>query len=436
MKRDIYHSLITWKKSDKRKPLILQGARQVGKTYILKEFGSHEYGDTAYFNFEANPALSDFFKWTISPQKILEKLSIYRERPILPEKTLVIFDEIQLCPEALTSLKYFQEEAGKYHIAAAGSLLGIRLGRQSPFPVGKVNFLNMYPLSFGEYLDGIGKSGLRELLRAAMAPEPFEAAFHEELLENLRLYYFIGGMPEAIEQYKQDKDLAKVRTIHSEILTAYLLDISKHASKTEAIKIAGVWNSIPGQLAKENKKFKFSGISENARAREYAEPIHWLAHAGLVHKCLSLKTPRLPLSGYCEENVFKLYLLDTGLLGAMLNLSQKTIVEGNRLFSEYNGAFTESYVAQELIANGHKTLYYWANDAAAEVDFVMPYGEEIFPLEVKAGMSRHKTSLSLFGEKYASRVLSMATLRNLTRTGKVCNYPLYAVSLFPELGKN
>ena len=433
MKRDIYQSLINWKKSDTRKPLILQGSRQVGKTYILKEFGKNEYEDTAYFNFEENPALKEFFTGRISPEKIIEKLSIYREKSILPDKTLIIFDEVQNSPETLTSLKYFQEEGGQYHIAAAGSLLGIRLGRYAPFPVGKVNFLNLYPLSFGEYLEGIGKSGLRRLLQTAAAPAPFETAFHDELLENLRLYYFIGGMPEAIAQYKQDKDLNKIRTIQNEILAAYLMDITKHASKTESIKIAGVWNAIPGQLAKENKKFKFSEISGNARARDYNESIQWLVHAGLVYKCFSIKTPKLPLSGYCVDNIFKLYLLDTGLLGAMLGLSQKTIVEGNRLFSEYNGAFTENYAAQELIANGHKDLYYWANANSAEVDFVVPYNEEIFPLEIKAGTSRQKKSLSVFGERYGSRILSMATLRNFKQDGKVCNYPLYAVSLFPQV---
>ncbi len=433
MKRDIYQSLINWKKSENRKPLILQGARQVGKTYILKEFGRNEYQDTAYFNFEEDPALAEFFKGKISPEKIIEKLSIYREKPILPGKTLIIFDEVQISPETLTSLKYFQEGAGQYHIAAAGSLLGIRIGRYAPFPVGKVNFLNLYPLSFGEYLEGIGKSGLRRLIQTAATPEPFELAFHNALLENLRLYYFIGGMPEAIAQYNQDKDLNKVRTIQNEILTAYLLDISKHATKTEAIKIANLWNSIPGQLAKENKKFKFSEISENARARDYNESIQWLLHAGLVYKCFSITTPKLPLSGYCEDNIFKLYLLDTGLLGAMLNLSQKTIVEENRLFSEYNGAFAENYVAQELIANDNKALYYWSSDAIAEVDFVIPYNEEIFPLEVKAGTSRNKKSLTVFGERYGSGVLSMATLRNFRQDGKVCNYPLYAVSLFPKV---
>ena len=433
MKRDIYQGLISWKKSDTRKPLILQGARQVGKTYILKEFGKNEYPDTAYFNFEEDPALNDFFKGKISPTKIIEKLSIYREKNILPGKTLIIFDEVQNSPETLTSLKYFQEEAGQYHIAAAGSLLGIRIGRYAPFPVGKVNFINLYPLSFGEYLDGVGKSGLRRLLQAAATPEPFDLAFHNELLENLRLYYFIGGMPEAIAQYKHDKDLSKVRTIQAEILAAYLMDISKHATKTEAIKIANIWNSMPGQLAKENKKFKFSEISENARARDYNESIQWLVQAGLVYKCFSIKAPKLPLRGYCEDNIFKLYLLDTGLLGAMLDLSQKTIVDGNRLFSEYNGAFTENYVAQELIANEHKALYYWTSGNSAEVDFVMPYSDEIFPLEVKAGMSKQKKSLAVFGARYGSRVLSMATLRNFKQDGKVCNYPLYAVSLFPKV---
>ena len=427
MKRDIYHNLLEWKKSSRRKPLILQGARQVGKTYSLKEFGKNEYSDIAYFNFEEDAALNDFFKGKISPKKIIEKLSIYLEKNILPETTLIIFDEIQNSPATLTSLKYFNEDANQYHIATAGSLLGIKVGQSAPFPVGKVNFLNLYPFSFGEYLDAIDKSRLRQLLRSITTFAPIEQVFHNELIEDLKMYYFIGGMPEAILQYKKDGDLKKIRTVQNEIITAYTMDFSKHATKSEAIKISNTWNSIPGQLAKENKKFKFSEISKNARARDYSESIQWLVDAGLVYQCFNIKTPKLPLSGYREDNIFKLYLVDTGLLGALLRLSPKTIVEGNQLFSEYNGAFTENYVAQELIANSHKELYYWSSGNTAEVDFIVPYDEQIFPLEVKAGISTKKKSLKIYGGKYNTAVLSRATLRNFKQDGKICNYPLYAV---------
>lgn len=433
MKRDIYNKLINWKNSKRRKPLILKGARQVGKTYILKELGKNEYLNVAYFDFEKDPGLNDFFKRKISTKKIIEKLTIYSETEILPEKTLIIFDEIQESSETLTSLKYFNENAGEYHIVAAGSLLGIKVGISSIFPVGNVNFLDLYPFSFGEYLDGIGKTLLRKLLQNKTTLSQIETTFHEELIEHLKMYYFIGGMPEAIKVYVEDKNLNDVRDIQNEILTAYKIDISKHTTKGESIKIIDAWNSIPGQLAKENKKFQYNKISKNARTRNYNESIQWLVDAGLVYKSYNIKTPKLPLSAYKEDNIFKLFLLDTGLLGALLNLSSKTIVEKNKLFSEYNGAFNENYVAQELIANNHKELYYWTSKTSAEVDFIIYHNEQIFPLEVKAGISTKKKSLKVYGEKYQDKFLHRATLRNFKQDGKICNYPLYAISLFPNL---
>lgn len=435
MKRDIYKKLIEWKNSDRRKPLILKGARQVGKTFILKEFGRRKYSNMAYFNFEEDPGLNDFFKGRIQPEKIIEKLSIYLETRIFPEKTLIIFDEIQNSPETLNSLKYFNERANEYNIASAGSLLGIQIGQSAPFPVGKVNFMNLYPFSFGEYLSGMGKSQLRNFLESKTTFDLIETSFHEELINNLKMYYFIGGMPEAILQYREDGDLNKVRTIQEEILTAYTIDFSKYSTKSDAIKIKSTWNAIPTRLAKENKKFKFSEISKNARARDYNVAIQWLVDTGLVCKSFNIKTPKLPLSGYREDNIFKLFLLDVGLLGALLNVSQRTIVEGNRLFSEYNGAFVENYVAQELTANNHKELYYWTKNNSAEVDFIIPYNEEIFPLEVKAGVSKKKKSLKIYGKKYNSPILSRSTLMNFKKDGNICNYPLYAVSLFPGISR-
>jgi predicted AAA+ superfamily ATPase len=433
MKRDIYENLTEWKNSDRRKPLILRGARQVGKTYILKEFGKNEYENVAYFNFEEDPGLNDFFKVRIEPEKIIEKLSIYLETKILPEKTLLIFDEIQSSPETLSSLKYFNEKANQYHIATAGSLLGIKIGQAAPFPVGKVNFMDLYPFSFGEYLEGIGKSQLRRFLQSKTSFDPIETSFHEELIDHLKMYYFIGGMPEAILQYKNDGDLNKVRVVQQEMLTAYEMDFSKYASKTDAIKITNTWKAIPGQLAKENKKFRFTEISKHARTRDYNDIIQWLVDAGLVYKSFNVASPKLPLSGYREEHIFKLFLLDTGLLCAMLNISQKTIVEGNALFSEYNGAFAENYVAQELIAHGHKEIFYWTSNNRAEVDFIISYNDLIYPLEVKSGMSTKNKSLRIYGEKYRPPILSRTNLRNFNRDHNINNYPLYAVSLFPRL---
>lgn len=434
MKRDAYKKLIEWKGSSDRKPLILKGARQVGKTHLLKEFGKKEYSNIGYLNFDEDPSLNDSFTGRIQPKKIIEKLCIYLETQLFPEKSLIIFDEIQNAPEALKSLKYFNEKENQYHIIAAGSLLGLKLGVSTPFPVGKVNFLNLFPLSFGEYLEAVGKSGLRNFLDNKASFDHIEGSFHKDLIDNLKMYYFIGGMPEVVLQYKNYRDLKKVRKTQEEILTAYEMDFAKHAAKSEAIKITGSWQAIPDQLAKERKKFKFSEISKNARARDYNDSIQWLIDAGLVYKCYNLKTAKLLLSGYKEDNVFKLFILDTGLLCAMLELSQKTVVKGNNLFSEYCGAFTENYVAQQLMASGCKELYYWSSNNTAEVDFIVAHNDEILPLEVKAGVSRKKKSLKIYGEKYKNNILSRATLMNFRKDQNIFNYPLYAVHLFPYLG--
>lgn len=433
MKRYIYKNLLEWKNDTGRKPLILKGARQVGKTYILREFGKNEYQDLAYFNFEENPNLKELFKGILTPSNILEKLSIDFGRKILPEKTLIVFDEVQESPETLTSLKYFYELSNEYHIIASGSLLGIKLGQQRAFPVGKVNLLHLYPLSFGEYLDGIGKSMLNELINNKVDFNKIEKIYHDKLIEDLKMYLFIGGMPEPIKQYIQNGDLNKVRKIQKEILQGYAEDFTKHTSKPDAIKIINIWNTIPKQLAKENKKFTFSDLNKNARLRDYNEAIQWLISAGYIYKSYRIKIPNFPLKGYIEENIFKLFLLDVGLLGAMLDLTQKTIIEGNKLFLWYNGVFTENFVAQELIENGQSDLYYWVSKDTAEVDFIIPYKEDVFPLEVKAGSNTKAKSIKVYNEKYNPRFLSRTSQNNFNKAEKYCDYPLYAVSLFPNL---
>jgi uncharacterized protein len=429
MKRDIYKQLIAWKQSSSRKPLVLNGARQVGKTHILKKFGEGEYSSVAYFNFEEDPDLNEIFTGKLSPEKIIDTLSIYHETRILSDQTLIIFDEIQNSPRTLTSLKYFCENAPEYHIAAAGSLLGVKVGQSSPFPVGKVNFLDMHPMSFDEFLTAVGKKQLRLFVEKKTDFNSIPASFHTELIDFLKIYYFVGGMPEAVGQYVANKDLNRVRDIQNEILSAYVMDFTKYTTRTEAIRLAALWESIPGQLARENKKFTFGRINKNARAREYNESIQWLVDAGLVKKVNNIKTAKLPLSGY-QDNKFKLYLLDVGLLGAMISIPQKAIIEGNRLFSEYNGAFVENYVAQEFIVHGQKKLYYWTSKHTAEVDFVVALHNLILPLEVKAGISRQKKSLRVFGEKFKPPVLSRSTLMNFKEDGNIRNYPLYAVSKF------
>ncbi len=428
MKRDIYYQLIVWKNNPERKPLVLKGARQVGKTYILQNFGKNEYEDVAYFNFEEDPDLHDFFTGRLAPEKIIQTLSIFQEKKIIPDQTLIIFDEVQNSPETLTSLKYFCEKAPEYHIVAAGSLLGIKIGQSAPFPVGKVNFLDLYPMTFAEFLDAVGKSQLRILLEDTDF-EPIAKAFHTELIDLLKMYYFVGGMPEAVAQFVKNQDLHKVRRIQEEILEAYSIDFSKYTTKSEAIRLAATWASIPGQLAHENKKFTYAEITKNARAREYGESIQWLVDAGLVIKVKNTHTPKLPLAAY-EENVFKLYLLDVGLLGAMINVSQRIIIQGSNLFNEFNGAFVENYGAQELVAHGQKNLYYWTSKSQAEVDFVVVLHDQVMPLEVKAGVSKQKKSLRVYGDKYNSSVLSRSTLMNFKEDGMIRNYPLYALWLF------
>lgn len=436
MKRDIYNDLIVWKNSKQRKPLILKGARQVGKTYVLKKFGKNEYKNLVYFNFEEDSNLGDVFKGRISPLKIIEKLSIALEKKIQAEETLIIFDEIQESPEALTSLKYFCENNNEYHIIASGSLLGIRLGQKRSFPVGKVNILHLYPFSFGEYLDGIGKPFLRNLIKSKKDFKEIENKFHEEFIEALKMYFFIGGMPEAINIYNQDRDLTSVRRLQKEILQGYESDFAKHMSKPDAIKIRNIWHTIPSQLAKENKKFQFSNIKKNARLRDYNESIQWLLTTGYIYKSYRIKIPKLPLNAYSEENIFKLFLLDVGLLGAMLDLTQKTIIKGNKLFLWYNGAFTENFVAQELVSMGNNNLYYWTSESKAEVDFLLPYEENIYPLEVKSGLKIKAKSLKVYYEKYKPQVLSRTSLLNFKKSKKHNDYPLYAISLFPKIGCN
>lgn len=435
MNRDIYSQLLKWKSSRDRKPLIVKGARQVGKTYLLKEFGKAQYKDLAYFNFEETPTLSEFFSQNIEVSKILEKLSIYREKKIEPGETLLFFDEIQAAPKALNSLKYFYEHSPKYHVVAAGSLLGVKVGHGAPFPVGKVKFLNLYPFNFFEFLEALGKTALCDYLRKKNDFEPIEDVFHEELLHQLKLYMFIGGMPEPILKYRETQDLSIVREYQNDILEAYLLDFSKYTTKTETIRITNVWESLSTQLARENKKFKYADIARGARAKDYELAIQWLKEAGLILVSHCISTAQLPLSAYKEEDKFKLYLLDVGLLGAKLKLSMKTIVQKNTLFSQFNGAFTENYVAQQLYSEGELDLYYWARPNVAEVDFVLSHDEMIYPLEVKAGKQRHKPSLKFYDGKFAPPCLSRAGARNFKYDGRVANYPLYGILRFPDLAR-
>jgi predicted AAA+ superfamily ATPase len=433
MKRFAYNSLIEWKKSTRRKPLIMHGARQVGKTHLLKSFGKTEFDHCIYINFEEDPNFKNFFERNLNPKRILNELSLHLDRKIEPEGTLIIFDEIQECPNALTSLKYFNEDANEYTIVSASSLLGVKLEKNKGFPVGKVNFMDLFPLTFFEFLDAIDKSNLRQYLQGITSFEPIPEPIHQQLIENLKYYFFIGGMPEAVKTYAKNHDLKEVREIHKEILSAYLFDFAKHAPSSEVMKISMVWESIPSQLAKENKskKFVFSEINKNARAREFEIAIQWLTDAGLVLKSFNVSTPKLPLSGYADKNCFKLYLLDVGLLGAMSNLYPQIILEGDALFTEFKGSLTENYAAQTLHAHYKNNLYYWTSPGSAEVDFLVPIDRQIYPLEVKSGISTKSKSLAVYQEKYNPPVATRTNMLNLKWDGKIQNYPLYLMDNFP-----
>lgn len=432
MDRDIYQLLKEWKQSARRKPLILYGARQTGKTYSLKEFGKSCYEKVIYLNFEKDTKLAGYFSDSLSPAHILQFLGIHTDQKIEPHNTLIIFDEIQECPEALTSLKYFQEEANEYHIAAAGSLLGVKTKRDSGFPVGKVNILHLYPLSFFEFLTATGHQSKREFLGSITEFNPIPAPLHEQLILLLKYYLFIGGMPEAVYEYTNTNDFQVVREVHDEILDNYEKDFGKHAPSTQIMKIVTVWKQISQQLAKENKKFIFSMIRSGARARDYEEAIQWLLDAGLIYKNLNTETVKIPLSAYAKVNIFKIFLLDVGLLGALNRLSPKTMITDNALFTEYKGSLTENYIAQELVAQGQQ-IYYWTSQGIAELDFLVESSEEIFPLEIKAGTSDKKRSLLTFGDKYKIDKLCRGSLRNLKHDGKIYNYPLYLIGRFPLL---
>lgn len=433
MQRDIYQKLLAWKSSQRRKPLLLKGARQVGKTYLLKKFGAQEYARVAYFNFEEEPLIDDFFKTNLTPEKIIRNLSLYVKHNIKPEEDLIIFDEIQASNNALNSLKYFNEKANEYHIAAAGSLLGIKLAKPKSFPVGKVNFLNMYPLTFLEFLDAVNRSELRSLIESTSEFTPYPAPFHHELTDLLRVYYYVGGMPEAVQFFAEANDFLGVREIQKEIVNSYILDFAKHAPSQDIPKLSQIWDSIPIQLGRENKKFVFSALKKSARAREYESALQWLQDAGLILRAHLVKAGKLPLSAHAEKSIFKIYVLDVGLLGALARTPTDILAHDDRIFTEYRGAFVENYVAQQLTSHKETELYYWKSEGLAEVDFICEESRHVFPLEAKAGINPRSKSLGFYAEKYNPQILSRATLLNLKHDGNIINYPLYAISLFPRL---
>ena len=430
MQRDAYSKLKDWKSSSRRKPLLLRGARQTGKTHLLKAFGNAEYDSLIYFNFEEDPNLKGFFTERVRPTEIIENLTLYAGRKLRPGLDLIVFDEIQASDGALRSLKYFFEDAPEYHIAAAGSLLGISLSGPGAFPVGKVNFLDLYPMTFMEFLSATGSEPLRQYISKISDIAPLPKPFHRELISKLRTYYFTGGMPEAVDHYATTNELLEVRKIQREILTAYALDFAKYASAPDIPKLGMIWDAIPSQLAKENKKFVFSALGKSARMRNFEDSIEWLEKSGLILRSFRISTAKQPLSAYREGSIFKIYALDVGLLGAMTKIDPPSMIQGDRIFREFEGALVESFVATQLRAIHDMALYYWQSAGTAEVDFVCEYGNKILPLEVKAGVNPKSKSLQSFDKKYNPPVLVRTTLLNLKRDDRVINIPLYALARF------
>ena len=432
MQRLLYQNLIKWKNNPKRKPLLLQGARQVGKTYLVKDFAKREYENFFYLNFEEEPTFKNLFSNSLKAEYLLENISLYFGKKIDCENSLIFFDEVQAVPEAITSLKYFYEQLPGCNIIAAGSLLGVSVGRHKSFPVGKVSFLRLYPMSFIEYLSAVGEELIAEKLMDKSDLESLNELIHEKLLSHLKKYLFLGGMPEVLQTYLDTKDIALAREIQKEILQSYQRDFSKYSGKRDAIRISEVWRSIPYQLAKENKKFKYKEIRQTARASMYEGSIEWLRNAGLINVAYNIKAPKLPLSGYTDAAKFKVYMLDNGLLGAMLNISSDVIVKPDKLFQEYNGAFVENYVASELIMKGYE-LYYWKSKSDAEVDFIIQYKNKIYPLEVKSGNSRNIKSLRSYADKYNPELLIRTSPRNYIRDNEFINVPLYGIEGFEKI---
>ena len=433
MKRFITDSLIAWKNSKTRKPLILKGARQVGKTYILKEFGEKYYHDMVYFNFDHDEGLSDLFKNTKDPKRIIEQLALASGKKIVPNDTLIFFDEIQECPNALNSLKYFCEEVPEYHIVCAGSLLGIRLSRTS-FPVGKVDFLQLYPLSFSEFLIADHCENLVEYMSHLDQIEPIPSLFESQLIEKLKTYFIIGGMPEAVYSWVNEKDIEKVNYIQDNILQAYESDFSKHTTNSEANKISLIWNGIPSQLAKENKKFVYQAIKPGARAREYEDALNWLNDANLIYKSYNVTKPVLPLTAYHDLSSFKVYLNDVGLLRRMSRLDSRIILEGHKLFEEFKGSFTENYIFNMLNIFYDGVPNYYTFDRY-EIDFLLQYHNQIIPVEVKSGKSHNHISLTKFHEKYNNEISICFSLDNLKKDGNIVNIPLYLVEYLDQILK-
>jgi predicted AAA+ superfamily ATPase len=427
MQREAMNDLIKWKERSHRKPLIIQGARQVGKTWIMKEFGKKHYKQVAYINFDNNERMENLFSGDLAIERLITALQIESGVMIDARNTLIIFDEVQEVPRALTSLKYFHENAPQYHIICAGSLLGVALHPGTSFPVGKVEFMHLYPLSFSEFLQAIGQGELEKLIEAS----DFELikSFKGRYVDLLKQYFYIGGMPEAVITFIETKDFTKVRDVQKRLLTAYEQDFSKHAPQEVVPRIRMLWESLPAQLARENRKFMYGLIREGARARDYELALLWLLDCGLLYKVNRVSKPGLPLKAYLDNNAFKLFILDVGLLSAMSGLDIKSLLEGNQFFEEFKGSLTEQFVLQQLIINKELTPFYWsAEKSNGEVDFVFQYEMDIIPLEVKASENLQAKSLKNYCLRFKPKYAVRTSLSDYRKEDWLTNVPLYVIN--------
>ncbi len=426
MYRIAMEKLLKWKNSKYRKPLIIEGARQVGKTWLMKEFGRQAYANTVYINFDSNSRMMELFESDLDTDRLIIGLELYSGHKIDPANTLLIFDEVQEVPRALTSLKYFYENAPQYHIVCAGSLLGIALHEGTSFPVGKVDFLKLSPLSFREFMMAIGQEQFENLLN--MQDYKMITPFRQTYMDTLKQYYYVGGMPEAVQRFAENKDFNEVRDIQKRILAAYEQDFSKHAPNAVVPRIRMLWNSIPSQLAKENKKFIYGLIREGARAKEYENAVMWLSDCGLVHKVSRVNLPGIPLKAYEDLKAFKLFLVDVGLLSCMVGLHQKTLLDGNDLFTEFKGALTEQYVCQQFKTLDDLGVYYYTNDrGSCEINFIVDTGQKIAPIEVKAELNLKAKSLRTYHEKFTPEISVRTSMADFKEETWLINLPLYAI---------
>lgn len=431
MERFAMQKLIEWKEEKRRKPMIIRGARQVGKTWLMKEFGRTQFEQTVYLNFDENIRIRQIFEGSLEVERLLLAVSAETGIMVKPEDTLLIFDEIQEVPRALTALKYFCENAPEYAIVAAGSLLGVAMHQGTSFPVGKVSFMELYPLNFREFLMAAGEEALCGLLVGDGGAERISliTAMKEKYVDYLRQYYYTGGMPEAVLDFVEYKDYHRVRKTQKMLLDYYQQDFSKHADPYLVTRLNQVWNSIPGQLARENKKFIFGQIRQGARAKEFELALQWLEDCGLIHKVHRVSKPGLPLNAYAEMSAFKIYMNDVGLLAAKSDLPLQAIVDKNQLFTEFKGALTEQYVLQQLISETETTPYYYsAENSRGEIDFLLQSERGILPVEVKAEENLRAKSLRAFREKYSPEVSLRISMSDYRREEWMVNLPLYCVT--------